>query len=143
MGETKFRGKCIGTGEWVYGSLINNAFFKDVDRSPCCYILDTDKLEYDCWEDIAEYIDDYEVIPETVGQFTGLQDKNGKDIYEGDIVRPNSMHITCDCQVIFKEGAFMLKTIVHNQAHFLRKEVWNACEVIGNQYESPELINNK
>lgn len=71
MREIKFRGKRLDNGEWVYGDLIH-------DNIGGCYIypIECDNL----YKENA-------VLPESVGQFTGLHDKNGKEIYEGDILR--------------------------------------------------------
>ena len=95
----------------------------------------------------------YAVIPETVGQFTGLTDKNGVEIYETDIIRKQNYRngeFIEDYIVVFDFGSFCLKTIRDNEIHpkgtlisfgnfeqngNLRKEY-----VIGNIYDNPELL---
>ena len=124
MREILFRAKRKDNGEWVYGDLLKN-----ID---CIKIREREK-------DITRIAKSYEVIPETVGQYTGLKDKNGKMIFEGDIVTGlfNYNKITgyikygSDCTFYIERNG--LYGILLNNA-----EDW--LEVIGNIHDNKELF---
>lgn len=123
MREILFRGKQTTSGEWSYG-----------------YIYSDGKKTYIAYEGEKDCII-HEVIPSTVGQYTGLIDKNGKKVFEGDIV---SCSCGCPHEVIYVKEyagtygggmpAFYLSDMNDGYA-WIGSE-----EVIGNIYDNPELL---
>lgn len=120
--KIEFRGQRIDKKEFVYGDLIHGVGSKKGRM----YILPAkENLAY---LEGCHHLDGYEVIPETVGQFTGLLDKNGKKIFEGDKVscQWGAGH---DAVVEFKDGGFMRKKINNDYNPFRADHKY---EVIGN-----------
>lgn len=140
MREIKFRGKRKDNGEWVYGSLVNNFWANSKTKSPVCEIFTPALEDGDCWDD---YVSDensvVEVHTESVGQFTGLKDKYGKEIYDGDIIGRRGMKNTfveyerCRWVLRYDEPKAEWRQDLHNQVSL-------HLEVIGNIYENPELL---
>lgn len=135
MREILFRGKRTKTGEWVYGLLWHYN-----DKAAAIY---SDKLDRLCW-----------VVPETVGQYTGLTDKNGKRIFEGNIIcyiTPDGIKATG--VVRFGEYGtggtigigFYVEWVDRDGAGWLRQDIgfwakYRDVEVIGNIHDNPELL---
>lgn len=113
MRECIYRGKRKDNGEWTYGYL-----FCIWERA---YIL------WGMTNDVPNMI---EVDPETIGQFTGLIDKNGKKVFEGDIVEIDGKHY----EVKYMLGQFFVG--INMPIAYKRFD----CEVIGNIHDNPELL---
>lgn len=120
--QIKFRGKDNGNGEWVYGDLITGKY-PVFPKLSIPLILD----EFGAWE----------VTPETVGQFTGLTDRNGREIYEGDIVRwiDSDRNKRIDT-VGWKNGGMILC----NEQYTVGVYLFNDLEITGNIHDTPELL---
>ena len=137
MREIKFRGKSINKGEWLFGDLVH-------DNIGGSYIFPIEA------ENLYK---ENAVIPETVGQYTGLTDKNGKEIYEGDIMNDptdmgvgvvewnsilcqfqlswKNMHIAADIFFMVKCGSFVIGNIHDNHEYLkiLNKEWYKRLEL--------------
>lgn len=115
--EIKFRGKSLNTNRWVYGDLRQ------------------DKIRR------KAYVE-YEVDPETVGQYTGLKDKNGKEIFEGDIIFIGGGSLKA--AVIWFNSAFRFRDELNSKViYFEDIDVIvrdYGVQVIGNVIDNPELM---
>lgn len=130
--EIKFRGKRIKNAEWITGSLFT--------RNTEAWIFSGDDI--DCFDgECSMWVDiDSEVVLKTVGQYTGLKDKNGKEIYEGDMVRHrgyNGMKISV---VAFSDGCFNVGRHQGSSTKETPMLITANCEVIGNIHDNPELL---
>jgi len=130
--EIKFKGK-TNSNEWVYGYMVKYKSriaiipaLKDGFISVC-----TD------FESAFDFIGEkfIEVKSETISQFTGLQDKNNKDIYENDILKG---FVSGNCVVFYKtvNGRWEAK----NKTHGFKAHKFNICEIIGNKFDNSELL---
>jgi hypothetical protein len=111
MRTYKFRGKRADNNQWIYGGI---SIFKGEFE-----MFDSASVDNGC----------YEVIKESIGQFTGYQDGSGYDIYEGDVIK-------------YWGGSLVVKfeTFDDNQGYILPLDDMDM-EIIGNIYDSPELDN--
>ena len=129
MREILFRGKRIDNGEWVEGYYYKRLLWPDI-------IVDAIQVYDGKSLSSMQY---HAVIPDTVGQYTGLKDKNGKRIFEGDIVRIESGTFEFTGQVVFEQGCFQLidpECDVYECLWYQPEEM----TVLGNIHDNKELM---
>ena len=129
MCENIYRGGWIKNGEWIEGYYV---FLNDTH-----YILEVGSED---WGVNGEW---FQVVPKSVGQFTGLKDKNGKKIFEGDIIRYQRGIDKFELMiVVWNESTASLVLAYSKDMHYY-ETLMNTkyyCEVIGNIYYNPELL---
>ena len=123
MREILFRGKGINDKEWRYG------FYTEQQGYP--YIT-------------PDGVAMYEIDANTAGQYTGFVDKNGKKIFEGDVLKMNNTDLKCGA-ISFMRGSFCLTSIEERVIYradigYIEQCGVNRAEVIVNIYDNPELI---
>ena len=128
MRTIKFRGKSIDGKEWLYGDLVSSA----------------DKKRFAILVNNKESYDECEVVPETIGQFSGLYDCNKKEIYEGDILKwiNGKMYV-----IKFWLGMFYASVEECNEGflggfplHAFTEFEEGKCEIVGNIYDNTKLL---
>ena len=140
MREILFRGKRTDNGDWVEGFIVSS---RENTYPNGFEMINVDGINYD---ELDNYIPDfisYAVDPSTVCQYTGLKDKNGKRIFEGDIAKVLQGKDKDIAYVGFENGAFMLYPKTGNIYERTLWEYWYNdwdVEVIGNITDNPELL---
>lgn len=128
MREILFRGKRKDDGQWKYGDLLqipSNNLYTIRDQTPVAFI---------------EHID-----PETVGQFTGLYNKNGTKIFEGDILKSHyddafPEDYTLE-EIVFNDCAWCTRQVGYDNCNPREDGDFAECsEVVGNIYDNPEIL---
>ena len=127
MRTIKFRGKRLDNGEWLYGDLMH-------DNAGGCYVYPIES---------ENLFKENKVNPNTVGQFTGLLDKNEKEIYENDFVFLDNFRLV---KVLYnrKRCSFEFR-LSFNDGRFidnLKDFNTDMYEIIGNVHDNPELLNS-
>lgn len=148
MREIKSRGKRLDNGEWEHGDLVQ---FGQQCYTPCkCAIIPGTASGSD---PLCKILFDYEVDPVTVGQFTGLKDKSGREIWEGDIFKEDGSGIVRSVFRVPGGLAFEDNPVSFGYDHRapvypyssiaeMQSVSWlsQCCEVIGNIHDDPELL---
>lgn len=125
MREIKFRGKRLDNGEWLYGSLLVSHF------------KDDKKERYFITQFSGNYTFEHEVDPATVGQFTGLKDKSGREIYEEDILFDESGVYAVVC---YSMGTFCVDFGEGLDLQYFTDGIHEICDVVSNIHDNPELL---
>ena len=138
MREIRFRAKRIDNNEWVEGSYFEDLVAATPDGEglmprPMIFVKELDKF--------------YDVVLSTLGQYTGLKDKNDKEIYEGDIIKQdeymNGKKFEINEVVVYYNDGFYLKGLSKNRtggALLLRISDSKYVEAIGNEHDNKELL---
>ena len=130
--EIKFRGKAEYYNDWLYGNLVQT-------REKGAYIFPLDA---------PDSVDRYSVLENTVSQYTGVKDKNGNEVYEGDILLTFTRvytHKDIEKGIVYKivwshrSSAWILKNST-GEFLFVSSCIASSFEVIGNIYDNPELL---
>lgn len=132
--EIKFRGKRIDTGKWVYGSLLQ---WKDGDATICANESENNNV-----------LIKHDVNPDTVGQYTGLKDRNGKEIYEGDILVQeiqDNIGLFKDYFEARWEPVGFIGICLNNESKGFTDALESCTDYIvcGNRWDNPELLEEK
>ena len=124
MREILFRAQRVEDNQWTYGYYVHQYGAHEIIRE-----------ELDEWAN-----EGYHIVPETVGQYTGLTDKHGIKIFEGDIIQNVTEGKTAVVQWFSEYSAFMLWCKSENQVYWLYDNNFSNIEVIGNIYDNQELL---
>lgn len=157
MREILFRGKRMGNGEWVEGylyehepALVGIASENDVPEPSKWFIARTGFADWNMQRPV-EFV---EIDPSTVGQYTGLNDKNGNRVFDGDILHIAKISdglggyyqppLDYPVNVVVKWDlcAWMWETLCEDKRYISFPDAWchYECEVIGNITDNPELL---
>lgn len=127
-GQTRKKGEKVRVGDgkpvegnWVYGGILQGSGDFSIIYSGS-EAVDFEK---------------FMVYSDTIGQFTGMHDRNGKPIFEGDIVEFVCPSFRMVGNVVYIEGRYMINNIYDEEQDW---ENWKELEVIGNIYDNPELL---
>ena len=140
MREIKFRGIRKDNGEWAYGYY----YAWHSKEEPNKLITYIHMILYD--DEGCKILDEQcEVIPESVGQYTGLKDVNEIEIYEGDILKAFHGDDARVCEVYYKDAEWKVRYPPHkfdgSFLWFMHIGYTIRAEIIGNIHQKPELIN--
>lgn len=143
--EIKFRGKSINSEKWLYGYLgeAKSKILQSIYKEKVIF----ENLEWFNTDNFGYVVNDYMVDEETIGQYTGLKDKNDKEIYEGDILRViwGGNEFACLVGWNYGIGAWCISI---GDTHLGVEPLggWlsdGQFEVIGNIHDNKELLNQE